>query len=432
MKVSRSILLVGLLSLSAWGDTTAPLRWEDCVAQAIRRNPTLLAAMQSLEQFHAQYKGSYNGILPQVSLGLNGYTDSSSSHVGIGSTGGSSIISDESKVWQAGFTASIDLIDFGQWTSIQAALDQYHQYQANLEAAANNVLLNLYQAFAALMYAQEEVLVDTEIRDSWKKNADMVALRYASGTESKGDNMNTQAQLLQAELNLSQATRDVVVAQQLTGAPALGQDDFSAVAVTGSLSVPVVPVPLPNFEALLERQPAVKVQAALVQQAKDAVRSARAPLLPTLGLNYSRGKSGSVELPDDPYWTFSGTLRYPLFSGGLTSVYYASMAAKHAYESSVQQLRATRTSGLSTLVSAWSGYAKAQDQVKIQRALLDAGWQQEQEYTVLYQGGLETYQQWILIVQAYVSDEISYLQAEENLVLAQAQWRFAAGEKLGD
>ena len=68
----------------------------------------------------------------------------------------------------------------------------------------------------------------------------------------------------------------------------------------------------------------------------------------------------------------------------------------------------------------------------IQRALLDAAWQQDQEYTILYQGGLYTYQQWILIVQSYVGDEISYLQAEQSLIDAEAQWRFAAGEKLGD
>ncbi len=83
-------------------------------------------------------------------------------------------------------------------------------------------------------------------------------------------------------------------------------------------------------------------------------------------------------------------------------------------------------------MSAWSGYAKAQDQVTIQRALLDAAFQQDQEYTILYQGGLYTYQQWILVVQSYVGDEISYLQAEQSLIDAEAQWRFASGEKLGD
>ena len=106
--------------------------------------------------------------------------------------------------------------------------------------------------------------------------------------------------------------------------------------------------------------------------------------------------------------------------------------AKHTYESARQTLDATRTAALSTLASAWSGYAKAEDQVRVQKALLDAALQQQQEYTVLYQSGIYTYQQWILVVQNYVTDEISYLQAEENLILAEAQWRFAIGEELGE
>jgi outer membrane protein TolC len=396
---------------------------------AARHNPTLLAAMETMEQYHSLFKESFNGILPQINLS-NSYTQSSSAHVSVGSNGSSSIISDNSQVWQAGLTASLDLVDFGQYVSIENALSQYHQYQANIEVAGNNVLLSLYQAFAALMYAQEEVHVDSDIRDTWKINADMVGLRYASGTESKGDNMNTQAQLLQSELNLVQAGRDVLVAQQQLST-AVGLDDFEAMVVTGTWTAPPAPAPLPNFEALVEREPAVKVQVAQVEEAENAVKSGWALMLPTLGINYSRGRSGNTEIPLDPYWTVTGSLRYPLFSGGITNTYYTIQAAKRSLDSAHQQLRNVRTQALSTLMSAWSGYAKAQDQVTIQRALLDAALQQDQEYTVLYQGGLYTYQQWILVVQSYVGDEISYLQAEQSLIDAEAQWRFAAGEKLG-
>jgi outer membrane protein TolC len=406
----------------------SPLTWQDCVAMAVRHNPNLLAAQETMEQFRSQFKGSFNGILPQVSLS-NSYTDSSSSHVGVGGTGTSSIISDESKVWTAGGNVSMDLVDFGQWSSIQTALNQYHQYQANLEVAANNALLSLYQAFAALLYAQEEVQVNTDIRDTWKMNADMVALRYQSGTESKGDNMNTQAQLQQAGANLTQASRDILVAQQQLST-AMGLDEFQMLVVTGTWVVPPAPDPPPNFEALLEKEPAVKLQAAVVAQAQSAVHTAWAPLLPTLGVNYSRGRSGDTELPNDPYWTFTGTLHYSLFSSGLTSTYYNTQAAKRSLESARQQLRAVRTQTLNSLVSAWSGYAQAQDQVKVQGAFLEAGRQRKKEYDVLYRGGLETFEEWLLIAQDYVNFQTNFLKAEQSLMQAQAQWRFASGEQL--
>ncbi len=311
---------------------------------AARHNPTLLAAMETMEQYHSLYKESFNGILPQVSF-ANSYTQSSSAHVSVGSSGGSSIISDNSQVWQAGLTASLDLIDFGQWVSIETALGQYHQFQANVEVSANNILLSLYQAFAALMYAQEEVHVDTDIRDTWKKNADMVALRYASGTESKGDNMNTQAQLLQAELNLAQAGRDVLVAQQQLST-AVGLDEFEALAVTGTWTAPQAPPSPPNFETLLEHEPAVKVQVIAVEQAQNAVKSS-----PGLRCFPPWESTTAVEdreirnFPTDPYWTFTGSLRYPLFSGGITNTYYAVQAAKRSLDSAQQQLRVVRTQG---------------------------------------------------------------------------------------
>src|SRR5580693_3809168 len=130
-------ILVCLPPLSQAQDAQKPLTWQDCVAMATRHNPTLLAAMETMEQYHSLFKESFNGILPQISLS-NSYTQSSSAHVSVGSSGGSSIISDNSQVWQAGGTASLDLIDFGQWSSIQSALGQYHQYQANVEVAASN------------------------------------------------------------------------------------------------------------------------------------------------------------------------------------------------------------------------------------------------------------------------------------------------------
>src|SRR5580658_898325 len=141
----RTVLFITLITATVSADQ-APLTWQACVAMAARHNPTLLAAMETMEQYRSLYKESFNGILPQVNLS-NTYTQSSSAHVSVGSTGSSSIISDNSQVWQAGFTASLDLVDFGQYASIETALGQYHQNQANLEVAANNVLLSLYQAF---------------------------------------------------------------------------------------------------------------------------------------------------------------------------------------------------------------------------------------------------------------------------------------------
>src|SRR4029077_20001912 len=104
---------------------------------------------------------------------------------------------------------------------------------------------NLYRAFAGLLYAQEEINVFTTIRDTWKINSDMVNLRYKSGSESKGNNMNTQASLLQSQLNLEQASRDIEVSQQQLS-QSLGMDSFNALVVTGTWTASPAPSPHPD------------------------------------------------------------------------------------------------------------------------------------------------------------------------------------------
>jgi outer membrane protein TolC len=399
------------------------LAWQDCVRLAKLRNPDLFSAQRTTEASRAQYRGSFNGILPKVSLS-NSYSDSSSS--GFGGSGSS-----ESKLWDAHGTASLDLVDFGQWATIQSASASLRQSQANLEVASTSVLLSLYKSFSALLFAQEEVLVNNNIRDIWKMNAQMIDLRYKSGSESKGNNMNTQAQLLQAEVGLAQAGRDTRVAQQQLS-QVLGMDEFQALSATGTWDVPPAPSPHPDLAAIMVKLPQIRAQQAVVEQAQAAIRIARSALWPTLSLSYSKGAQGDSEFPSNPYWAFTGTVNYPLFGGGLTSTYYARQAAERSYEKALQDLRSLRNQSRTTLENAWSAFAQAQDQIRVQRAFLEADKQRKAEYDVLYRSGLMSFQEWILVVEEYVNFQTSFLKSEQNLMLAEAQWRFASGQQLGE
>jgi outer membrane protein TolC len=274
--------------------------------------------------------------------------------------------------------------------------------------------------------------VNRSIRDLWSQNAQMIALRYDSGAESKGNNMRTQAESLQADIALTQAGRDVRVAQEQL-AQALGQDDFSMLAVTGTWSVPAAPPTPPDFDAILDRLPSVQAQRAVVEQTKAAVSVARSALYPKLSFNYNRGWENSYEFPaSNPYWTFMGLVSYPLFGGGPTSAYFNTAAANRAYEKAQEDLRTTHNQARTALESAWSGYLQAQDQVRIQKSFLESAIQRKNEADIMYQSGLMTFQDWELIMTDYVNFQKSFLSAEESLISAEGQWRFATGQQLGE
>jgi len=421
--------LACLITVGVWADNSAPLSWQDCVRIAAQTNPQLLSALRAQEASRAQYYGSYNGILPQVTLS-HSYSDSSVTQSVLLQNGTSGKLTSESKSWQAQANATLDVIDLNQWAGIQNSKAAWRQNQANAWLASSNVLLNLYKAFSTLLYAQEQIGVNKNIRDLWDQNAQMISLRYDSGAESKGNNMQTQAQFLQADVALTQASRDLKVAQEQL-AQALGEDDFSTLAVTGTWTAARAPENPPDLNAIVDHLPAVLVQQAVVDQDKASVHAAQSALFPTLSLSYNRGVDGSTEFPTNPYWTFSGLINYPLFSGGPTATYYAVSAAKKTYEKAQLDLQTVRQQSRSTLESAWSAFAQAEDQVRVQRAFLDADVQRKLEADIMYQSGLMTFQDWQLITNDYVNFQKSYLSAEENLIFAEGQWDFATGQQLG-
>jgi outer membrane protein TolC len=281
------------------------------------------------------------------------------------------------------------------------------------------------------LYTQEEIGVNKSIRDLWDQNAQMISLRYDSGRESKGNDMRTQAEFLQADVALTQAGRDLQVSRQQL-AQALGQDDFSALSVTGTWAAARAPETAPDLNALVDHLPSVLVQNAVVDQAKASIHAAQSALFPTLSLNYNRGLEGSSEFPKSPYWIFTGLVSYPLFGGGPTATYYAVSAANKTYQKAQQDLQTVRLQARSTLESAWSGFALAEDQVRVQRAFLDSAIQRKQESDIMYQSGLMTFQDWELIMNDYVNFQKSYLSAEQNLISAEGQWRFATGQQVGE
>jgi len=122
----------------------------------------------------------------------------------------------------------------------------------------------------------------------------------------------------------------------------------------------------------------------------------------------------------------------PLFGGGPTATYYAVSAANKNYAKALEDLHATRLQALGSLESSWSGFAQAEDQVRVQRAFLDSAIQRKQESDIMYQNGLMSYQDWQLIMNDYVNFQKSYLSAEQNLISAEGQWRFATGQQLGE
>ena len=356
-----------------------PLTWADCVALALRKNPDLASSFAAAEAQRAAYRGSFNGVMPSLTLS-NGYSDSSSNLTG--------------NRWSAQATADMDLFNPAKLAGIRSASASLTQAEANRRLTSASVRFNLWQAFMQVLFAERSIEVNRRILQLRDNDARLVALRYDSGRESKGNMLRAKAQLQQAQADLNQAMRNLR-ADQTALDRQLGLDEFQRVEATGTLTALPPPAFPEDPSSWLARRPDVAVQQAVVEGARASLSSARSSLWPTLSGNYTRGRLGRDEFPSSGYsWIGGLTLSYPLFGGGPTSTYYAIKAADRSLERAQQDLRSVRDQAVTDLETSWASYAGAVDQVSVQEQLLEAARQRNDEADVRYASGLLTYDNW--------------------------------------
>ncbi|MDE2290607.1 MAG: TolC family protein, partial [Elusimicrobia bacterium] len=154
---------------------------------------------------------------------------------------------------------------------------------------------------------------------------------------------------------------------------------------------------------------------------------------PTLTGSYSRSWADAGELPSrSAKWAAEALLSYPILSGGPTATYYSVLASRRSLEKAEEDLRTTREAAVVDLETSWSAYARADDEVKVSAALLDAAVQRNDEADIRYNSGLLSFDNWELIVTDRVNAERAALSARLTAATAQAAWERALGKGLGE
>jgi outer membrane protein TolC len=412
----RAELLAAALAAAAVPASASVVSWEDVASRAAAGNPDLASSRLTRDARRASYWSSYNRVLPSLSLS-NSVSESNTAR---------------QPAWSASASASLTLFDLGDYAAIRSASASLGAAEASLRGASADLRSSLRRAFSSLLFAQTGLDVSRRVLEVRGRNAELVRLRYESGRESKGNMLRAQAQRVQAEVLVASSERDLRVAQREL-ARRLGSEAFEAFVASGTFSAAPAPSMPGDFRALLALRPDIASAEASLRSADAALASARSSLFPRLSADYTRTRSGSTEFPSRRYsWSAGATLSYPLFGGGPTETWLSNVAAKRSREASRRDLDAARQSALSDLESAWSDYATASDQVRVQEALLAAARQRNDEADVRYASGLLSYDVWEPIVSDRVSSERSSVSARRAAMDAETAWDRALGRALGE
>lgn len=395
--------------------------WGDCVALAARKNPVLTASEYAQAASRATYVSSYDGIMPSINLTNTYNRNNTINGVAIG----------QQQTYEAAATASWNLINMAAVASIRTAGATYSQAQANLRLASATLRYNLFVAFVNAYFAKRNIDVQKDILVIEKKNAEEVSLRYSSGDEYKGSMMNANALYLGQLINVYQSERSWRAAVATLGQQ-LGFDEFTEVAVTGTLVAQQPPNFPANMDQFLAIRPDVAVQEAVVKSAHASLASSEAPLYPTLSGTFSRYRENPYEFPSERFWTVGATLSYPIFGSGPISVLYNVKAAKNTLANQENTLRAVRVAAVANLENTWANYANAVDQAVGQEALTKSYRQRNSEGEVRYASGLLSFDNYQVIITQWVTAEQQLLTAQQQAVTAQAAWEQSLGKALGE
>ena len=412
----RLILAFTLLSVSFGGVTAGEvtaeeiLTWGDCLAEARKNNPELISAAEAINEERASKDITASGLYPQISADAGvsttkttGTTDSYSYGVS-----GSQLIFD-------GLKSIHDL---------KAASENVKAKQAAYRFTSSEVRFNLRSAFINLLKAQELIRVAEEIAKIRRDSLVLITLQHQSGLEHRGALLTAEANSAKANFELSQAKRDVEFSQRQL-IKEMGRRDFEPISVTGDFIVNETAREKPDFEELVKNNPSL-LQAAFRKNSRLlGIKSAYGDFAPELSASAGAGKKSSQWPPEDDQWNIGLSLKMPLFEGGLKTAQVSK--AQALFNQAEADERSIRDVAIVTFERTWKALQDAIETVDVQRKSLEAAEERSRIAEAQYSTGFILFDNWIIIEDDLVRAKKSYLEAQANALLAEANWIQAKG-----
>jgi len=394
------------------------LSWHTCVKEAAKNHPDLISAEEGIKQSEATKKVTASALFPQVNSNLDvstGRTDNGT-------------VSAAGDTYAYGVTGSQLIFDGAKTiNNVNAAKENIKAAKENFRFTSVDVRLRLRKAFVNLLKAQEGVQIAEDIHKIRNKNLARIMLRYRSGLEHKGALLTAEANLSKAKLEIAIANRDVTVSQRQL-AKEMGKIGSTSLAVNGDFEVKESVAQKPDFEILAKNNPSLQQLAAQVNSADFGVKAAYANFAPTLSGTASADKNDSRWSPHNDQWNLGLSVSMPIFEGGLR------VAQVEQAKASLNQLKAneksTKDGLIFTLEQTWALLQDAIENVKVQKEVLIATEERSKIAQAQYSIGFITFDNWTIIEDNLVSAKNTYLSAQADALLAEANWIQAKGETL--
>ncbi len=396
------------------------LTWRACVEEAVRANPELLAAKDTVQSARAREKAARSPFLPQLSGGLStSYGDT---------TTGPNAAGDPTDSYGMSLSLSQNLFSgLRDRASLAQARAQTRINEVTDVITQARVSYDLKFAYSGLLYAQRAIKLQDEIISRRKTNLGLVELRFKGGRENRGSLLLSQANLRQAQFEGLLARNSLNVARTDL-ARVLARSEDSEIAVTEDVPLEPLPTETPDFMAIASEAPTFRESVEQEQLSFSAITLARSAFFPTLSLTGSLGRSGPDWYPNQETWSVGANLSLPLFDGGRD--YYSSQSAAALSRAASFRRENVNRQVLTSLKTAYASYGEAIEKLEVDESFRLAAIKRAEIARGKYNNGLMSFEDWDVIENELIVRERAVLESQRNRTRAEATWLQVRGKSV--
>ncbi len=310
-----TILVLTAVFLSS-ANAAEKLTLRDCVETALKNQPAIKAARESVNAGDGRVTQARSPYLPQVSAST-GYSENHS----LGGAFGDSI----GKSYTTTMSVNQVLYDFGRsGNSLDAARSGARSAELDEQRVVQESVLNVKQTYFALLQAKKLVIVSQKTLEQAQSHLRQAEAFFRAGSRPKFDVTRAEVEVNSAQLGLINAQNSVRI-RTLSLFNAMGVEPTGELDIEDILSAPVT---IPMFEQALAEavkgRPEMLKNEADKEAAKARVKAEQSNYFPTLSANGAYNwASGTQEM--GPFkgdvqnsWNAGVMLTMPLFEGGIT------------------------------------------------------------------------------------------------------------------
>jgi len=399
------------------------LTLQDCIDTALKNQPALKAAQAGVAAGKGREIQARSPYLPQITAST-GYSDNRQ----LGGAFGDST----TKSYTTTLSANQMIYDFGRTgNALDAARSSARSTELDADRVAQDVILNVKQAYFSLLQAKRLIIVAQKTVEQTESHLKQAQAFFRTGSKPRFDVTRAEVEVNNARLSRINANNTVRI-RTIALYNAMGIEPGGDIVIEDILSDSTqVPLYDEVKEAALKNRPEMRKADADIEAARSRVKATESDYYPTLSANgaynWAHGTASMGPFRGDVQdsWNAGITLSLPLFEGGLTK---GKVGEAHANLLIAEAQRDTLKQSI--LIELSQAYADMES-AKVRIDVMESSLQKARENLFIAQGryeaGVGPYLEVTDAQVAAVTAETDHVQALYDYQLASARLLKAIG-----